>query len=69
MIHNGQDNGYRPEENVHDLKLRRLRRVIQTYLNDKKYGLDAEFQFHVIIVLVNQKTGESKVEMLENIIL
>ena len=69
VIHNGQDNGYRPEENVHNLKLRRLRRVIQTYLNDEKYGLDAEFQFHVLIVRTNKQTGESKVEIIKNVIL
>jgi putative endonuclease len=69
VIHNGHDNGYRPEENVHDLKLKRLRRVIQTYLNDEKYGLDAEFKFHVLIVRTNQQTGKSKVEMIENVIL
>jgi putative endonuclease len=69
VIHNGQDGGYRPEENVHDLKLRRLRRVIQTYLNDEKYGLDAEFQFHVLVVRINKSTGESNVEMIEHVIL
>jgi putative endonuclease len=62
-------NNYRPEENVHDLKVRRLKRTIQTYLNERKYGIDAEFKFHVLIVKFDQLTGKSDVTMLENIIL
>ncbi len=65
----GNSKGHRPEENVHDLKQRKLRRIIQTYLNDKKYGLDAEFKFHVIAVRYNEKTRKFFVKMLENIIL
>ena len=60
---------YRPEENVHDLKVRRLKRTLQTYLNERKYGTDAEFKFHVLVVKFDQMTGETQVIMLENIIL
>ena len=61
--------GHRPEENVHDLKIRRLKRVIQTYLLEKKYGLNAEFKFHVVLVYINQSTRRAKVILMENIIL
>ncbi|NDB57669.1 YraN family protein [bacterium] len=60
---------YRPEENVHNLKQKRLRRTIQTYLNEHKAGIEPVFKFHVIIVKMNIATGESDIEMLENIIL
>lgn len=60
---------YRPEENVHELKQRKLRKIIQTYLHDKKYGIDVQFEFHVITVKLNKMTGESEVKMLENLIL
>lgn len=61
--------GHRPEENVHELKQRKLRKIIQTYLNSNKYGPDAEFQFHVVTVMMNNSTGKSKVKMLNNLIL
>ncbi len=61
--------GHRPEENVHETKVRRLKRVIQTYLLEKKYGLDAEFKFHVLLVYMNQDTRRAKVVLMENIIL
>ena len=61
--------GYRPEENVHELKGRRLRRTIQTYLLEKKFSADTELKFHVVLVYMNESTRRARVEMMENIIL
>ena len=69
VIDKGNTNGHRPEENVHELKVRRLRRVIQTYLNERKYGLDAIFKFHIITVKMDDTVGKADINMLENIIL
>lgn len=69
VIDRGTGTDYRPEENVTNLKQRKLRRVIQTYLNENKYDKDIEFEFHVIAVVMNIMTGKSKVKMLNNIIL
>ena len=60
---------HRPEENVHELKIRRLRRTIQTYLLEKHYGIDAEFKFHVLVVEMNADTRRAHVNFLENIVL
>ena len=59
----------RPEENVHELKVRRLRRTIETYLLEKRYGLDAPFLFHILTVEMNEKTRRAHVNFLENIVL
>lgn len=69
VIDDGNLNGHRPEDNVHEFKLKKLRRVIQTYLNDKKYDRDAEFKFHVITVRTEKATGKSFIRFIENIIL
>jgi len=45
-----QNDGYRAEELMHNLKQRRLRRMVATYLVDKKYGLDHPFIFDLAIV-------------------
>jgi putative endonuclease len=45
-----QNDGYRAEELMHNLKQRRLRRMVATYLEDKKYGLDYPFVFDLAIV-------------------
>ena len=60
---------HRPEENVHELKLRRLKRVIQTYLLERHYGLDAEFKFHVLVVYMNSSMRRARINFLEDIIL
>ena len=60
---------FRPEENVHVLKRGRLRRVIQTYLLERRIGLNAEFSFHVIVIYMDQKTRRASVSFIENVIL
>jgi putative endonuclease len=66
---NVSSNSFRPEENVHVLKQRRLRRVIQTYLLERGQGLDVEFFFHVVVVRMNTETRRAKVSLIENVIL
>jgi putative endonuclease len=61
--------GYRPEENVHPAKLRRLHRAIQTYLMDHKVSGETLWQIDVACVYLNFETRKARVEMLENVIL
>ena len=58
-----------PEENVDSFKIRQLRRIIQTYLVDGRYGLDCVFQFHVLSVCMNDKTRLARVKWIKNVIL
>ncbi len=66
---NGNANKYRPEENVHELKLKKLRRVIQTFMNENRYNNDFLFKFHVLTVKMDNVNNKYYVKMLENIIL
>ncbi len=59
---------YRPEENVHDLKQRKLRRIIQVYINRNNLS-NSEFRFHVITVKIDNFNNKCYIKMLENIIL
>ena len=56
---------YRAEDNLHPWKLKRLSRVIQTYMGDR----DIEWQFDVITVLLSLDKRQAKVLHLEDIIL
>lgn len=58
---------YRPEENVHPHKLKRLSRVIQTYLLEKDY--EDEWQFDVIAVFLDIKNREAKCRCIEDVII
>ena len=58
---------HRPEENVHPQKLRRLARVIQTYLFSR--GKDAErWQFDVVCVYLNTEIRRARVKWLKDIV-
>jgi Holliday junction resolvase-like predicted endonuclease len=70
---------YRPEDNLHPWKLKRLSRVIQTYLlgyrgnGDVSYlpaqAGETDWQFDVAVVYLNLKSMEAKVNYMEDIIL
>ena len=58
---------YRPEENVHPQKLKKLSRVIQNYLISHETGNN--WQFDVIAVYLDTKNKKAKVKYLEDIII
>ena len=65
----GSRETYRPEENVHPAKLKRLHRAIRTYLLDRKVPDSREWRVDVACVYLDFSTRKAKVEMLENVIL
>ena len=71
---------YRPEDNIHPWKLKRLSRVIQTYLLGYKgergvshvtgrANMETDWQFDVITVYLDLKGMEAKIGYIEDIIL
>ena len=62
-----QQDNYRPEDNMHPWKLKRLSRVIQTYLLDKK--TDCDWQLDLITVKMDQEKRIARVELIENIVI
>ncbi len=58
----------RPEENMHPWKIRRLSKVVQTYLIHKRIG-NIPWQFDVLLVYLNLKEKKARVRTIENIIL
>ena len=60
---------FRPEENMHPAKLKRLHRAVQTYLMDHKVPESRPWQIDLACVYLDFSTRRAKVEMFENIIL
>ncbi len=60
---------WRPEDNIHPHKLKRLARTIQVYLLEKFAGKDPEWQFDAVTVRLDMETRRAKVKLLDNIIL
>ena len=65
----GGHSGFRPEENMHEGKVRRLHRAIQTYLADHKVSESVEWQLDLVCVYMDFSTRKARVEILENIVL
>ena len=58
----------RPEENMHPWKLKRLARVIQTYILSRNLD-DKEWQVDLLVVYLNLKDKTAKIKVVEDIIL
>lgn len=58
----------RPEENMHVWKMKRLRRVVETYLISKRIG-DIDWQFNLLVVYLDIDKRLARVKVVENIIL
>lgn len=60
---------YRPEDNIHAAKLKRLARTIEIYLLEKFKDNEPKWQFDAITVKLEIKTRRAEVNLIENIIL
>lgn len=60
---------YRPEDNVHPWKLKRLSRVIQTYLLEKDPKGEINWVFDVVTVRLDLVNKNAKIALIENIII
>ena len=58
---------YRPEDNIHEEKLKRIGRTIETYLIERETGLD--WQFHAVLVFLYEKEKIAKIRLLADIII
>jgi len=58
----------RPEDNMHPWKMRRLRRVVETYLISKRLGY-VDWQFDLLIVYMDLEQRKARVKRMENVIL
>lgn len=59
---------YKPEDNMHPWKLKRLARVIQTYLLSKNLD-EKEWQVDLLVIFLNLKDKTAKIKVVSDIIL
>jgi putative endonuclease len=64
-----ENDSFRPEDNLHSQKIKRLSRVIQTYLFEMDVSDETEWQFDVICVYVSMTKRVGRVKYLEDIVL
>ena len=66
---NRENDGFRPEDNMHPWKIKRLSRTIQTYLLEADVSDETEWQFDVVCVFVSVQKRVGRVQILEDIVL
>ncbi|OGI66438.1 hypothetical protein A3H53_01765 [Candidatus Nomurabacteria bacterium RIFCSPLOWO2_02_FULL_40_10] len=59
---------YHPEDNMHPWKLKRLSRVIQTYLLSKNLD-EKDWQVDLLVIFLSLKDKTAKIKVVKNIIL
>ena len=52
----GKGDYFRPEDSVHPWKIKRLKRVIQTYLAELGLSIEADWQFDLVTVYLIENT-------------
>lgn len=60
---------HKPEENVHNLKLLHIRRMIQTFLGENNFDDSVSFSFHVLTVHIDEVRKIGRVYWIKDIIL
>ncbi len=61
---------YRPEDNIHAYKLKRLARTIQAYILEKFHdNNEPDWEFDVITIQLDNQARQAQVKFIENLIL
>ena len=60
---------YRPEDNMHPWKMRRMARTIQTYLLSNNIPEEKEWQVDLLVVYLDIKAKKGRVKVVSDIIL
>jgi putative endonuclease len=58
---------YRPEDNMHPWKIRRIQRTMQTCLLEK--NIEEEWQFDLVVVTISKDSKDARIKFLENLVL
>jgi len=59
--------GYIPEDNVHDWKLKRLNKAIQSYLGEKNITEEQDWQIDIMAVFLDLKQKKAKIRITEDV--
>lgn len=64
-----QKDRYRPEDNIHPMKVARQKRAIQSYLLSGRVSSETKWQFDVAAVFIDSESRKAKIDFIEDIIL
>jgi putative endonuclease len=62
-----ETNGYKPEDNLHPWKLKRLNKAINSYLNEHPVAEDQNWHFDLITVMIDENSKKAVVKFIKDI--
>lgn len=62
-----ESSGFRPEENMHPMKIRKFVRTVEYYMMAKNLT-DVDFQIDLALVYISETEKAGKVKLMENIV-
>lgn len=68
VIHETLDQ-YRPEENMHPRKMKRMSHTIQTYILSHKISDEKEWQVDLLVIFLDLKNKKARIKVVSDIIL
>lgn len=66
---NHETNYFRPEDNVHPWKVKRLKRAIQSFLFEAKLSIELDWQFDLIVVYLEKGSDRYKLYFMDDLII
>lgn len=60
---------FRPEDNIHSMKIARLKRAIQSYLLSGRVSSETEWRFDVASVFIDRDNRKASIDFIEDMIL
>ena len=60
---------FRPEDNIHPMKIARLKRAIQSYLLSGRVSSETKWLFDIAVVFIDRENKKAKIDFIEDIIL
>jgi len=69
VTHETPKDEYQPEDAIHEWKIKRLMRVIQSFISEKYRNEEPEWQFDIAAVFLDINRKNAKIRFTENVIL
>ncbi len=66
---NHETNYFRPEDNVHPWKVKRLKRAMQSYLAENNLSVESDWQFDLITIYLKKGSDDFDLHFMDDLII
>ena len=69
LVNHETSNYFRPEDNVHPWKVKRLKRAMQSYLAEHELSIESEWQFDLITIYLERGSDRFDLYFMDDLII